>query len=164
MWITIIIILSIFTLIFFLMCSFRDPGYLKNDRVEFLRLLEQFDPTHLCPDCFTIRTIRSRHCSVCHRCVERFDHHCPWINNCIGIRNHNYFLAYILTQYVLLTIVILIAIIIMAKENIKEGKCSGGSIINPHFVAKNISLNPYLFFFGSSIIVIIGGLFILPLT
>mmetsp|Transcript_109632 Transcript_109632/g.151754 ORF Transcript_109632/g.151754 Transcript_109632/m.151754 type:complete len:129 (-) Transcript_109632:35-421(-) len=67
-------------------------------------MLKVIGPTQLCPDCFVIRTQRSRHCSVCNRCVERFDHHCPWINNCVGIRNHNYFLGYIIWQLIVMTI------------------------------------------------------------
>ena len=82
-------------MLFFLLSAFINPGRLKNDSIEFLTLLEKFDAINLCPDCETIRTARSRHCTICGYCVERFDHHCPWINNCVGIGNHNYFLLYI---------------------------------------------------------------------
>jgi hypothetical protein len=58
-------------------------------------MLEVCDSTQLCPDCLCVRTTRSRHCTVCDRCVERFDHHCPWINNCVGVKNHNNFICFV---------------------------------------------------------------------
>lgn len=57
--------------------------------------MQVIDPLHLCPECFVIKTPRSRHCSVCNKCVERYDHHCPWINNCVGIKNHRDFMLFI---------------------------------------------------------------------
>ena len=78
-------------------------------------MLQFIDSTQLCPDCCTIRTSRSRHCSVCNHCVERFDHHCPWINNCVGLRNHNSFLFYILFQTALVLTVFVQTIIALAK-------------------------------------------------
>lgn len=83
-------------LLFFTITSCLRPGYLTNNSVDFMGMLDNVESTQLCPDCKTIRTSRSRHCSVCRCCVERFDHHCPWINNCVGLRNHNFFYCYIL--------------------------------------------------------------------
>jgi DHHC palmitoyltransferase len=39
-----------------------------------------------------IRPLRAKHCRTCGRCVERLDHHCPYTNNCVGLKNHRYFI------------------------------------------------------------------------
>lgn len=57
--------------------------------------MQLIDPIQLCPTCKIVKTPRSKHCNVCDRCVERLDHHCPWLNNCVGITNHIYFLLMI---------------------------------------------------------------------
>jgi hypothetical protein len=61
-----------------------------------MQLMQLIDPIQLCPDCEIVRTPRSRHCGICNRCVERYDHHCPWLNTCIGVNNHAYFMVFIL--------------------------------------------------------------------
>lgn len=41
------------------------------------------------------KPIRGHHCSLCQECVMNMDHHCPWINNCVGMNNHWWFLLFI---------------------------------------------------------------------
>ena len=47
-----------------------------------------------CQHCKSVKPPRSHHCSTCGRCVLKMDHHCPWMNNCIGLRNQKAFLLF----------------------------------------------------------------------
>ena len=40
---------------------------------------------------YCLKPERSHHCSVCNKCVLNMDHHCPWVDNCIGFYNRKYF-------------------------------------------------------------------------
>ena len=35
----------------------------------------------------------TKHCRECERCVLHFDHHCKWLNNCIGEKNYRLYFA-----------------------------------------------------------------------
>jgi hypothetical protein len=57
----------------------------------------------MCQICETHVHSRTKHCGECNRCVAVFDHHCKWLNNCIGTLNYNYFLA-LITVYLIHTL------------------------------------------------------------
>lgn len=72
-----------------------------------------------CETCRIYRPPRASHCRQCDNCVEIEDHHCIWLNNCIGKRNYRPFFVFITTATLLCLFVIVFSIVhlllIMAK-------------------------------------------------
>lgn len=78
-----------------------DPGVLRTNRDQMnktiLQFVEQneFSIESFCTACIIRKPLRSKHCSDCDRCVAKFDHHCPWVDNCIGENNLKYFVGFL---------------------------------------------------------------------
>merc|ERR1712137_147955 len=119
--------LQIASLAFLVATAFTDPGIVprqKDTRQQYdartkcyrtktpPRTFDLFHRGHAlklkyCITCNIYRPPRCTHCSVCENCVERLDHHCPWIGNCIGKRNYWLFFSFVSTTAVLNILVLM---------------------------------------------------------
>ncbi|XP_036028410.1 palmitoyltransferase ZDHHC4 isoform X1 [Onychomys torridus] len=101
-------------LVFFTLTSSANPGTINKINESLLLQVYEFDDVMFpensrCSTCDLRKPARSKHCRVCDRCVHRFDHHCVWVNNCIGAWNTRYFLIYLLTLTVSATTIAILS-------------------------------------------------------
>lgn len=133
---TVLFIFSSFPLWYnFIMAWRSDPGVIKQDKEQRFHLIielaerQGFDSRWFCNTCLVWKPIRSKHCSVCNRCVAKFDHHCPWVGNCIGALNHKFFVGYLVCLMMMLIWVLYGCIVFWeVKCNIQLTSNGSGSL------------------------------------
>jgi palmitoyltransferase ZDHHC13/17 len=94
--------LACLEIIFFIGISNKNPGFIEKTNESLLELCKKYDFFQICPQCVVKISPRSRHCECCNKCVEKFDHHCPWVNNCIGAKNLGIFYGFLLVTLLLI--------------------------------------------------------------
>ncbi|KAG7549446.1 Palmitoyltransferase DHHC domain [Arabidopsis thaliana x Arabidopsis arenosa] len=80
--------------------------------------------TRKCDKYFAYKPLRTHHCRVCRRCVLKMDHHCLWINNCVGYANYKAF--FILVFYA--TVASIYSTVLLVCCAFKNGDSYAGNV------------------------------------
>ncbi|KAI1916247.1 palmitoyltransferase akr1 [Ophidiomyces ophidiicola] len=99
---------------FYFLSMLEDPGFVpkvssrNQQKTTVMDLLGiwKFDDDNFCVFCLIRKPLRSKHCRRCKRCVSKYDHHCPWIDNCVGSNNLRHFVLYIFALEIGITLFI----------------------------------------------------------
>ena len=74
----------------------------------------------VCTVCSTHVKERTKHCGQCNRCVDRFDHHCKWLNNCIGSENYGFFIKMILFILLITSLKLVVSIVSVVEAKFDD--------------------------------------------
>ncbi|XP_058253747.1 palmitoyltransferase ZDHHC9 [Hemibagrus wyckioides] len=142
------VVLFLFVMAMLLRTSFSDPGVLPRalpeeanfiemeieaangsvpagqrppPRIRNVQINNQIVKLKYCYTCKIFRPPRASHCSICDNCVDRFDHHCPWVGNCVGKRNYRYFYLFTLSLSLLTIYIFAFDIVHVVLRSVDSG-------------------------------------------
>jgi len=71
----------------------KDPD--KDEKNVSNLQFEHFYRPKWCLYCQAFKPPRAHHCREWNACVLKLDHYCPWVYNCVGYKNHKYFILFL---------------------------------------------------------------------
>ncbi|KAI4375216.1 hypothetical protein MLD38_013113 [Melastoma candidum] len=95
------ILFTVYDLVLLLLTSGRDPGIIPRNahppEPEGFDALQKSSIAKraCCTGLLDVPTVLSE------QLVERFDHHCPWVGQCIGLRNYRFFFMFVFSTTIL---------------------------------------------------------------
>jgi palmitoyltransferase ZDHHC9/14/18 len=115
----------------------NDPLHISpfHNKQFIIRISGKMQRMKYCDTCIfylglVVRPPLTSHCTFCDLCVEGFDHHCPWVGNCIGKRNYKYFFWFLLAMSFNI-LCQLVGIGTYMNENVRkiEGEVTGMTLV-----------------------------------
>ena len=82
--------LFLFVILFHIYLHYSNPGYLVSKNIQ-----EESSSSRFCSKCQINKREKISHCPICEKCIFARDHHCFWIDNCVGYLNHKIFFIYL---------------------------------------------------------------------
>ena len=95
--------IDLFLLIYFMVFKCSKPVFLHrkiNKEQKLYKLYERSE--NICIKCGIIKRSSTKHCLICDRCVDNWDHHCYWLNTCINNKNFCKFKLFLYFTFIFL--------------------------------------------------------------
>jgi hypothetical protein len=91
-------VLFLLLMISYIIICYSNPGFKKTKSNKSFKSLLDYGArlNDICPYCVETKDNKSRYCYNCKSCVEYYNHHCVWISNCVGRKNFNCFILFLI--------------------------------------------------------------------
>ena len=168
----IIVIIYVITVFLLITAAFCDPGIIfrlkteksviedrKESKIFQLGYIKKYK---FCTTCLVMRPNRSTHCGDCNNCVEKFDHHCPWIGSCVGKRNYKYFYFFLFFLNFLICLIIIFCLFHIIKTIIDLVKDNNNNknINIASYSLTEVIMSIYIIIYEAITMIFVTGLFI----